>query len=80
MKTICIALGTGAICAALGLCAGMHTRSFDRQMVEKCRRTVEFFEQQPAEIRERAENIRKKTPALDVEWKIIRAIAGVEVR
>lgn len=80
MKTICIALGTGAICAALGLCAGMHTRAFDRQMVENCRRMVAFFEQQPAEIRERAENIRKKTPALDVEWKIIRAIAGVEVR
>ena len=80
MKTVCTALGTGAICGALGVCVGMHTRSFDQQMIENCRRTVEFFDQQPTEIRERAENIRKKTPAPDVEWRIINAIAGVEVR
>ena len=80
MKTLCVALGAGAICAALGVCAGMRTRAFDRQMVENCRRTVEFFNQQPTEIRARAENIRKKTPALDIEWRIINAIAGVKVR
>ena len=73
-------MGVGAICAALGVCVGMRTRAFDRQMVENCRRTVAFFEQQPTEIRERAENIREKSPALDIEWRIINAIAGVEVR
>ena len=80
MKTLCVALGTGAICAALGVCAGMHTRAFDQQLVENCRRTVALFDQQPVAIRERAENIRKRSPALDVEWRIINAIAGVEVR
>lgn len=66
---LCIGMSIGAIAAM--------PRPYDVRKIEHCREIVSTIEGLPAQERARIERIRAETPALETEWRVVKAIAAV---
>jgi hypothetical protein len=66
---MCIGMSIGAIAAM--------PKPYNVEKIEHCREIVATIEGLPAAERARIERIRAETPALETEWRVVKAIAAV---
>lgn len=66
---LCIGMSIGAIAAM--------PKPYNVEKIARCRAIVATIEGLPAAERARIERIRAETPALETEWRVVKAIAAV---
>ncbi len=71
-----IALGALIVGVAIGIIT-MMPKPYGVDTIAYCNRRIDHFVGLPASERARIERIRAETPALETEWRVIQAIAGV---